>query len=768
MATQVRFASRNSTRIRTLSLASSVVLVAGLALSATAAQAAGKPPRTSTGVVCTIVGTPNDDVLYGRLGRDVICGLGGDDTLYGNAGDDILDGGPGDDVLNGDAGNDTLLGGDGDDVLAGGMGNDSLAGGAGTDTASYAEKVVSVTASLDGLANDGASGENDLIGSDIENLTGGTGADTLVGNDDPNMLIGGAGADTLIGGAGDDRLVGGYQYDVLLGGTGNDTLYADGTPSPGSIAATAQAPITVAVDIPVGDRLLGEGGTDSLVPIEGTVCQEEPEQKPVENCTYDYDSPTVSLTVKDAGGAAGDPLTVDVTSAPGNVQVELILEDAGLGLDVYSADEVRFSPGQDNWSTWPSKVLTRDTAYAGWPYRARYTASVEFRQGMMRGDWVADAHVQDRGYNQASALMSLPPEAPAPVVTVVNDAADYDETPPVVTSATILPASVDVTSAAQLVTVTFVVTDGGTGVANDSARFKGLLKDEWLTTLRDPDLAYEWYDIDAVTGASSTDPLLPTKVRNTTGPAVSHVKAGALDTATITYAVTIPAGTSAGSWDVVGFEVSDVIGNPERNGPPEWPTLTVTNTSSDDVAPWLTSVSAPASVNLACAMQEREATITFTLHEPGVDETGKSPSGVAEMSDGTGPDDPPFPSDPVVGVMVALPPMSPDTHDSFLELGQRWVKRTGVAGDAANGFDYTYQVTVGVPQYWFVPETGGVMGAVYRIYWRDQAGNFGIARWFPPTYDGSWSPVWGVRVADPFGLAFNYDFQVMRFPPYCS
>lgn len=65
------------------------------------------------------------------------------------------------------------------------------------------------------------------IGAVIENATGGSGADTIIGNAVGNTLIGGGGADQLLGGDGNDTI---YwdPNDVLasvLGGTGTDTLY---------------------------------------------------------------------------------------------------------------------------------------------------------------------------------------------------------------------------------------------------------------------------------------------------------------------------------------------------------------------------------------------------------------------------------------------------------------------------------------------------------------------------------------------------------------
>jgi hypothetical protein len=58
----------------------------------------------------------------------------------------------------------------------------------------------------------------------IENATGGSGSDTLVGNDAKNTLKGMSGKDTLKSGAGKDLLYGGAGNDQLNGGAGNDYL----------------------------------------------------------------------------------------------------------------------------------------------------------------------------------------------------------------------------------------------------------------------------------------------------------------------------------------------------------------------------------------------------------------------------------------------------------------------------------------------------------------------------------------------------------------
>jgi len=76
-----------------------------------------------------VIGTDDNDVIFGNKGNDLIDGGAGDDKLVGNRDSDILLGGEG---------NDKLYGGNNDDVLYGGPGNDLINGGNGSnDVAIY-------------------------------------------------------------------------------------------------------------------------------------------------------------------------------------------------------------------------------------------------------------------------------------------------------------------------------------------------------------------------------------------------------------------------------------------------------------------------------------------------------------------------------------------------------------------------------------------------------------------------------------------------------
>ncbi|MEY8840207.1 M10 family metallopeptidase C-terminal domain-containing protein, partial [Cribrihabitans sp. XS_ASV171] len=58
----------------------------------------------------------------------------------------------------------------------------------------------------------------------IENAIGGSGDDTISGNQTGNDLAGGGGSDTINGAQGSDELTGGSDNDLLIGGSGNDAF----------------------------------------------------------------------------------------------------------------------------------------------------------------------------------------------------------------------------------------------------------------------------------------------------------------------------------------------------------------------------------------------------------------------------------------------------------------------------------------------------------------------------------------------------------------
>jgi Ca2+-binding RTX toxin-like protein len=255
----------------------------GVTANLSTGQATGEGEDTLSGIE-NLTGGSGADTFTGDSNANLLIGKGGNDVLSGGAHHDTLDGGLGDDTLTGGTGNDlyiidsagdkvientdvgggwdtvritgtfvlsdtvgvevlqasvsaatgawmvgnnlanTLIGASGDDTLDGGAGlaNDSFDGGSGTDTVVFSG-AAGATVNLN-TAHGQATGYGTDTFKNIENLTGGTGADNFTGDNAANVLTGNGGNDTLSGADGNDTLYGGAGSDSLLGGFGNDRL----------------------------------------------------------------------------------------------------------------------------------------------------------------------------------------------------------------------------------------------------------------------------------------------------------------------------------------------------------------------------------------------------------------------------------------------------------------------------------------------------------------------------------------------------------------
>jgi Ca2+-binding RTX toxin-like protein len=259
--------------------------------------------------------TANDGANGGAEGDCV--GVDTENVIGSGSGDVLIGNGPGEHVAKAaffePRGANRLEGGGGDDTLDGGTGADALIGGDGIDTVTYANQAVTVKVSLDGAANDGSaadvntdSGLADSVGSDVENLTGGSGDDTLGGSAANNLLLGGEGNDTLLGEGGDDTIDGQGGNDHAFGGTGNDPSIAGG---PGDDAIDGG---------PGADVLDGGEGTDAV----------------------DYSNSTTSVIVLpdglpndgSGGGAEGDNVSGAFESVYGGSADDTLVANAGGGV----------------------------------------------------------------------------------------------------------------------------------------------------------------------------------------------------------------------------------------------------------------------------------------------------------------------------------------------------------------------------------------------------------------------------------------------------
>lgn len=264
-------------------------------------------------------GFEGNDLLEGRAGNDVFQGGGGDDVMIGGLGGDILQGGDGSDTAsyafatggmevflfdglsgysNGPDGHDTLIdvenvtgsqfdddiagnslanvlrGLGGHDFITGGSGDDVIDGGDGRDQASYHDAGDGVNASLTAGTASGAAGNDTLVS--IEDLSGSSFDDHLIGDGEINSLNGLAGNDMLEGLGGHDALRGRQGNDTLRGGDGDDFLdggqgddVIDGSDGFDRAAFFSMATTGVTVDLNLqGVAQNTNQGMDTLIGIE--------------------------------------------------------------------------------------------------------------------------------------------------------------------------------------------------------------------------------------------------------------------------------------------------------------------------------------------------------------------------------------------------------------------------------------------------------------------------------------------------------------------
>jgi Ca2+-binding RTX toxin-like protein len=265
------------------------------AATITASSATSAEIGTDTlSAIENIIGSQGDDTITLGAGVNVIDGQGGADIIAGGTSNDTLLGGTGNDTFNytfgdgadtvdGGADFDTLniIGTDANntlDVIFDGATLTNFEGGtianvesvtadllAGTDRLSYAGTTSDVTVNLSAGT---ASGFSSIAG--IENVTGGSGNDTLTGDALANNLSGGAGNDTYIGDNGDTitESAGGGIDSVFT--TSNTFTLANNVENlafggVGDFTGTGNGGANIITGGGGNDTLSGGGGADTLV-----------------------------------------------------------------------------------------------------------------------------------------------------------------------------------------------------------------------------------------------------------------------------------------------------------------------------------------------------------------------------------------------------------------------------------------------------------------------------------------------------------------------
>lgn len=268
--------------------------------------------------ISNVLGTASADEITGADGahQELFWGYQGDDTLVGGAGNPWAFAVYGTDVeLGGTAGvtvdlaNDYAIDGFGDhdtlvnihaiigtnfddDVIGSSTddffqtigGDDTVDGGAGWNSMDYTADIFwgatgsdHVVVDLAAGTADGTFSGHDVL-SNIQQVNGTQGDDTLSGDSHNNYLRGEAGDDVLNGRGGDDHLDGGDGDDTLYGGSGNDLIFGQagddlldgggdvdyvGYDMYGNVAGEG-----VMVDLQAGTATGSATGTDTLVSIE--------------------------------------------------------------------------------------------------------------------------------------------------------------------------------------------------------------------------------------------------------------------------------------------------------------------------------------------------------------------------------------------------------------------------------------------------------------------------------------------------------------------
>ncbi len=263
-------------------------------------------------VFSTGAGPDGADVMFGGVGVDTVTyanrtgpvvvrmdelAFDGAPVENDNVHDDIenITGSPLGDVLTGSAANNVISALAGNDLVDGALGADTMFGGPGTDTVTYSSRTANVAVRLDNLANDGQTGELDNARSDFENISTGSGRDSLSGTTGANVFSSGPGNDVILGLEGNDLIDGGLGADTMYGGPGTDTVtYAaraagvvvrldnlanDGQPGEGDFARqfenvtggngndgiVANSANNVLRGLNGNDRLFGANGNDTLI-----------------------------------------------------------------------------------------------------------------------------------------------------------------------------------------------------------------------------------------------------------------------------------------------------------------------------------------------------------------------------------------------------------------------------------------------------------------------------------------------------------------------
>jgi len=196
-----------------------------------------------------ILGGAEGDRISAKFGNNIILGDAGEINLNNANSNDIFttspDVGGEDTITGGGDGSNVIIGGAMGDVITGGIGNDTILGDNGR-VVRGADNVVTRVVTGD---EEGITGGDDTITSNAGTnvILGGVGSDTIRAPGGDNIILGDngevnlnsvfndvlttqpdiGGVDNITGGTGSNIILGGAKGDLITGGYGNDTILGD-------------------------------------------------------------------------------------------------------------------------------------------------------------------------------------------------------------------------------------------------------------------------------------------------------------------------------------------------------------------------------------------------------------------------------------------------------------------------------------------------------------------------------------------------------------
>ncbi|AAV93680.1 type I secretion target repeat protein [Ruegeria pomeroyi DSS-3] len=266
----------------------------------------------------------------------------------------------GNDLLSGDAGNNRIFARDGDDWVSPGIGSDTVDGGAGNDMVSFIDHRQAVRVDLsEGRVTSGRD-INHL--SNVENVTGSSFADYIVGDDGDNRLRGAGSYDWFIGSDGADFYDGGSGRDMVSYVSSSGAVQVDLTRGRGQ-GGMAEGDRYQSIERVTGssfeDHLTGDAGDNDLRGLGsydwfvGTAGRDRYDGgSGLDMISYASSSAAVSVDLSQGRGTRGDAAKdsyVSVERVTGSSHDDVLIGDDGRNVlrGLYGEDTLLGNAGVD-------------------------------------------------------------------------------------------------------------------------------------------------------------------------------------------------------------------------------------------------------------------------------------------------------------------------------------------------------------------------------------------------------------------------------------